>query len=78
MSIGGFDLESTHSRSGREYVTAFHLVSLSPFSFPFPLVHMIKCRNAQEKTYNDIHFCPLNKKKALPTSFAPFSSLPIA
>lgn len=56
MSIGGFDLESTHSRSGREHVTAFHLISLSPF-------HMIKCRNAQEKTYNDIHFCPLNKKK---------------
>lgn len=69
MSIGGFDLESTHSRSGREYVTAFHLVSLSLF-------HKIKCRNAQEKTYNAIHFCPLNKKKALPTSFA-LSSLPI-
>lgn len=35
MSIGGFDLESTHSRSGREHVTAFHLIS--PFPFPFPL-----------------------------------------
>lgn len=31
MSIGGSDLESTHSRSGREHVTAFHLISLSPF-----------------------------------------------
>lgn len=77
MSIGGFDLESTHSRSGREHVTAFHLISPFPFPFPFPLFpfHMIKCRNAQEKTYNAIHFCPLNeKKKALPTSFALFLS----
>lgn len=37
MSIGGFDLESTHSRSGREHVTAFHLISRFPFPFPFPL-----------------------------------------
>lgn len=40
MSIGGFDLESTHSRSGREHVTAFHLISRFPFSFPLsPFPH---------------------------------------
>lgn len=40
MSIGGFDLESTHSWSGREHVTAFHLISRFPFSFPlFPFQH---------------------------------------